>query len=218
MKSTIPMLMAILALFLAACNLTGALAGTAAPVPSEQPDPGTVVPLPSAEPTDDAAPTPSSMPIVYFYFVPIAGNTFPAGSVVIVPDVLILGPTLSDISRSPDAATNIGSALQAMIDDPRSAWTSDDLAIASIAFDEGHVDVALQGTISGAGDVVLIAARMQILMTVFAEPAVQTATVTLNGESIGNLGISHSSEAKPADYQYTRTEIETFMAENAYNN
>lgn len=158
------------------------------------------------------------MPLVYFYFVPIAGSTFPAGSVVIIPDVLILGPTLSDISRSPDAATNISSALQAMIDDPRNAWTSDDLAIAGIAFDEGHADLALQGTISGAGDVVLIAARMQILMTVFAEPAVQTATVTLNGESIGNLGISHSSEAQPADYQYTRAEIETFMAENAYNN
>ena len=51
---------------------------------------------------------------------------------------------------------------------------------------------------------------MQILMTVFAETSVQTAAVTLNGECIGNLGISHDSEARPADYAYTRTEIEAF--------
>ncbi len=56
----------------------------------------------------------------------------------------------------------------------------------------------------------LIAFRMQILMTVFADASVHTATVTLNGECIGNLGISHESEAMPANYAYTRAEIEAF--------
>lgn len=53
-------------------------------------------------------------------------------------------------------------------------------------------------------------------MTVFANPSVQTATVTLNGDTIGNLGISNSMNAKPADYVFTRAEIETFIKEHAY--
>jgi hypothetical protein len=36
---------------------------------------------------------------------------------------------------------------------------------------------------------------------------VQTATISLNGDTIGNLGISRSEEGKPADYVYTRAEI-----------
>jgi hypothetical protein len=77
--------------------------------------------------------------------------------------------------------------------------------------------VVLQGEYFGVGDVTLIAARMQILLTLFANPAVMTASVTLNGDTIGNLGVSNSLNARPADYAFTRTEIETFMHENAYN-
>ncbi|HLU09323.1 MAG TPA: hypothetical protein VK003_06625 [Oceanobacillus sp.] len=155
--------------------------------------------------------TPESRPIVYYYFA--SGDDFPAGSVVILADSLVLSPTA--IPGSADVAANIQAALQAAIADPRNAWTSNDLTLTSVTFDNGHAEVVLSGEISGAGDIVRIAARMQFLLTVFAEPAVQTATITLNGESIGNLGISHSSEAKPADYAYTRAEIEQFIAENA---
>jgi hypothetical protein len=174
----------------------------------------TTLPLP----TMTSVPAQPSVPIVYYYFVAVESGTFPAGSVTILPDVLILAPTLSDMARSTDVVANIGSALQAMIHDPRNAWTSSNLGITSITFSEGNADVLLQGEISGTGDVVLVAARMQIIMTVFAEASVQTATITLNTESIGNLGISHGSEAKPTDYRYTRDEIEIFMVENAYNN
>ena len=76
--------------------------------------------------------------------------------------------------------------------------------------------MVLEGEFFGAGGIVLIAARVQILLTVFTEASVQTATITLNGKNIANLGISHNSQIKPADYMYTRTEIETFMVENAY--
>lgn len=182
----------------------------------EQPTAAAALPTPLALPATNLAPTRPPVPIVYYYFVAIAGNTFPAGSVEIVPNVLILGPTLSDIARSPEAITNIRSALQAMLNDPRNVWTSDKVGLTEITFSEGHAAVVLQGEISGAGDVVLMAARMQILMTVFAEASVDMATVTLNGENIGNLGISQASEAKPADYAYTRAEIETFMAEHVY--
>ncbi len=87
---------------------------------------------------------------------------------------------------------------------------SSDPAISEVTYDEGHADVVLQGEIPGAGDIVLIASRMQILMTVFTDASVQTATITLNGECIGNLGISHESEVMPADYVYARAEIEAF--------
>jgi hypothetical protein len=64
---------------------------------------------------------------------------------------------------------------------------------------------------------VLVAARMQILLTMFANPAVQSAAVTLNGDTIGNLGVSSSTDAKPADYVYTRAEMETYLQEHAYS-
>ena len=76
--------------------------------------------------------------------------------------------------------------------------------------------MVLQGEYFGVGDVTLIAASTQILMTVFANPSVQTATITLNGDTIGNLGISNSMNAKSVDYVFTRTEIETFINEHAY--
>ncbi len=155
----------------------------------------------SAEPTKTTLP---ETPIVYYYF---ASNTFPAGSVVIVPDQLILSPTVSTIMRTNDSAENIRLALQAMMSDPSNAWTSSDLGLNGVTFDGSQAMVTLSGTISGPGDTVLIAARVQFLLTVFAESAVQTAVITLNGENIGNLGISHSSESKPANYAYTRAEV-----------
>jgi hypothetical protein len=167
----------------------------------------------TAVPTDTAV---QRMPIVHYYFASIPGNTFPAGSVVIVPDVLILSPTLSGIPRSADTAVNVQSAVQAMINDPRNVWTGSATITSVTVDDTGHAAIVLSGEIKGVGDAVLIAARMQFLFTVFAESSVQTATITISGQNIGNLGISHSSEAKPADYAYTRAEVETFMAQNAY--
>ena len=57
---------------------------------------------------------------------------------------------------------------------------------------------------------------MQILLTVFAHPAVQTAAVSLNEDTIANLGISDYRDAKPNDYVFTRLEIETYRKEYAY--
>jgi hypothetical protein len=189
------LLLAPLLILLAACSLTTNPEKRSTPIPTN-----------TAE---------SQMPIVYYYFASIPGNTFPAGSVVIVPDVLILSPALSTIPRSADAAQNVQSAVQAALNDPRNVWTGG-ATIASVTVDAGHAAVALNGDITGVGDAVLVAARMQFLMTVFAEPSIQTVTITVNGQNIGNLGISHSSEAKPDDYAHTRAEIETFMAQNVY--
>lgn len=153
-------------------------------------------------------------PLVYYYFADVNGELPREMCVVILPDILILAPALSDSLRGPDTAANLASALQAAIDDPRNAWAGEDLAVAGVTFNDGSANVALQGRITGPGDIVLIAARMQILLTIFAESPVQTAVVTINGENIANLGISRESEAKPAHYQYTRGDIENFMMKN----
>jgi len=217
MKRLIPIFIVVATLFFSACNHATSPTGNAtAPTPMERP----ASEVPSSTPDGQAAlntpPALPELPIVYYYFIAVEGHTYPAGSVVILPDALVLGPTLSKSARSPDPIANISSSLLVMLHDPRNAWASGEVGIASITFDEGNAGVELQGEDSAVGDIVLIAARYQILLTVFAEGAVQTATVTLNGENIANLGVSHTSQAKPADFAYTRAEIEAFMAENAY--
>jgi spore germination protein GerM len=209
-------------LFLIACNLIGSLAQNATPTTlPEQPTMGTPTPTPTTLPptTLPATATPTVQPrelILYYYFVDTEVKSLPAKSVVILPDILVLAPVQAAIYRGPDISVNLQAALQEVLDDPSNAWTSTGLEINKITFKEGAVEAVLQGEYFGAGDIVLMAARAQILLTVFAEPAVQTAAITLNGDNIANLGISHSSEARPADYAYTRAEIEAFIAENVY--
>lgn len=219
MKRYLALLAVVLALFILACNLTRVLTENAVTtVPPEIPAAEIAIQTPANLPATDVPPVLPPVPIVYYYFVEIEAKSPPAGSVVIFPDIYVLGPTLSDKARSPDTVTNIGSALQVMLNDPRNQWISTGVGITSITFTEGAANVALEGEYFGVGDVTLIAARDQILLTVFAEDAVQTATITLNGKNIANMGVSHSSQAKPEDYTYTRAEIEAFMEENAYGN
>ena len=184
-------------------------------------------PLPTATPAAPfillASPTPllftdPSIPIseriVHYYFITPAENPPPDGSIVVIS--YILAPTPSDRTYGPDTATNIRASLENVLRDERNGWTSTNVAIVDVTFNDGHTNVILQGEYFGVGDVTLIAARMQILMTVFANPSVQTATVTLNGDTIGNMGISNSLEAKPAGYIFTRSEIETFQRDHVY--
>lgn len=158
---------------------------------------------------------PLSERIVYYYFVTPAENPIPGGSVTI-SSTYTLAPTFSDTTYSPDTVDNLETALETVLNDGRNGWISSKLELVDITFDDVHANVVLQGEYFGVGDVTLIAAGTQILMTVFANPSVQTATVTLNGDTIGNLGISNSMNAKPADYVFIRAEIETFIKEHAY--
>jgi hypothetical protein len=207
----------VLALLIVACNLTRALTDNAnTAIPPDHQGTEMAIRTPIDLPASEVASTLPPVPIVYYYFVEPGGKPAPAGSVVVFEDTYILGPTLSDKARSPDPVTNISSALQAMLNDPRNAWTSKDVGITGITFDDGDAHVALEGEYFSVGDVTLIAAREQIALTVFAEGSVQTAIITFNGKNIANMGISHSSQAKPEDYTYTRAEIEAFMVENAY--
>lgn len=171
----------------------------------------TLPPSPSATPS-----LPISEQIVYYYFVKVPETIIPETSVVIAPDLYILAPTGSHIAHSQDTATDLRIALETMLNDERNLWISSDVELIDITFHDGHTNVILQGKYFGVGDVTLIAAGMQMLMTVFANVSVQTATITLNGDTIGNLGVSNSMNAKPADYIFTRTEVEAFINEHAY--
>jgi hypothetical protein len=153
--------------------------------------------------------------IVYYYFVNLAVHAPPEGSIVVMPDNLILAPTQIEIAYGSDVAADLRSALEAVLKEERNFWLSDKLQISQLSFNSGHVDILLGGEYYAVAPVVLTAARAQILMTLFANAAVQSATVTINGDNIANISISHSMDAKPANYSYTRAEIETFMAENA---
>ncbi len=206
---------------LAACQAAtpgpGAIQTAIAQTLAAMPSPtftATSTPVPTHTPVPTATPEPE--PVVYYYFVLLTGSPLPAGSVVVLPDVLVLAPMLTNKVRSSDISSNLTFALSEMIEDPDNTWTSSDLEIADITINGGEVHVFLQGKIFAPGDIVLIAARMQMLMTVFAEPSVQAATITINGKNIANLGVSRESEVSPDDYAYSRSEIETFMEQNAY--
>ena len=156
---------------------------------------------------------PVSEQIVFYYFVQGAFHFVPEGS-VLTP--ILLFPAASDEPYTSDTAADLRTALELVLQHERNGWISSDLEIVDVTFRDGHADIVLQGEYSGESDKVLSAASMQILLTVFANPSVQTAAVTLNGDTIGNLGISSSTNAKPADYVYTRAEMETYIDEHAY--
>jgi hypothetical protein len=172
--------------------------------------------LPPSPNPPAATTTPVSERIVFYYFVPLTGAALPEGSVVIMPETYILAPERSESAHTPDTAADLRTALDYALNDARNGWTSTELEILVISFKDGHANIILQGEYFGVGDVTLIAAKMQLLLTVFANPAVQSATVTLNDDTIGNLGVSNSMYAYPADYAFTRAEIEAFLAENLY--
>ncbi len=159
---------------------------------------------------------PSAEQIIYYYFVNPKEVPYPAGSIVVMSETYILAPILSDAAFASEPAADLKSALEAALKDSRNGWMGDRIEIVNLTFSEGHADIVLQGEYFGVGDVTLIAASQQILLTVFANANVQTATVTLNGDTVGNMGVSNSMNAKSADYAFTRAEIETYMSEHAY--
>ena len=147
----------------------------------------------------------------YHFFLPQRPNPW-----AVRTPILLLSAS-SDKPYTSDTAADLRTALELVLHHDRNDWISSDLEIVDVTFRNGHADIVLQGEYSGESDEVLVAARMQILLTVFANPAVQSAAVTLNGDTIGNLGVSSRTNAKPADYVYTRAEIETYWIEHYYS-
>jgi hypothetical protein len=167
------------------------------------------------ETTDGGTGTPVEN-VVYYYFVNAHVTPYPDSSIVIMPDAYVLAPTEMDQPLSADPGADLRTALQAILQDGRNGWNGADLEISKVSLAEGHAEVVLLGEYYGVGDVTLIAARMQILLTVFANPDVQTATISLNDDTIANLGVSNSMDAKAADYVFSRAEVEAYMRDHVF--
>jgi hypothetical protein len=187
---------------------------------------------PSSTPTAHVFPTstplaftdpsiPLSERIVYYYLVGQRENPIPEGAVN--AGASLLASTYADETYTSDTAADLRTALEIVLHDERNYWLGPgdfEAEIVDVTFRFGHAKVFLQGEYyigeSHSRYVPLAEARMQILLTVFANPAVQSAAVSLNEDTIGNLGISRSENAKPADYVFTRAEIETYLQQQAY--
>jgi hypothetical protein len=160
---------------------------------------------------------PLSERIVYYYPVwsenPIPEGTIRAG--------FLFAPAYTDETFTSDTAADITRALEIILhEDSRRVWGTSDLEIVEVTFRNGHAAVVLQGETTAAGDSQPCAGGLQILMTVFANPSVQTAAVSLNGgTTIGNLcffGPPTPPIIPHVNGVYARADIEAYMKENAY--
>jgi hypothetical protein len=151
-----------------------------------------------------------------FFFLadPCVHCRIPPGTVTTLARPLY--PAFSGERPTSDTAADLRKALEFVLQDAQNRWISNDLKILEVTFREGHADIVLQGEYVANSEEMLHAASMQILMTVFSNSTVQTAAVTLNGDTVGNLGVSDGANAKPADYVYTRAEMELYLQEHAY--
>ena len=149
--------------------------------------------------------------------------SFNAGAVFHVAG--LVAPTYADETYTSDTAADLRTALEIVLHDERNSWGGPDFEpeIVDVTFRFGHAKVRLQneysiGEPSSSRDVYapVVGTRMLILLTVFANPAVQTATVWFNEDTIANLAIYDSRQAKPADYVFTRAEMETYLKEQEY--
>ena len=151
--------------------------------------------------------------IVWYHFAQGAYHVVPAGS-VLTPTILFTA--VADQVYTADTAADLRTALTLALQDEGNRWVSREVEIAEVSFGSGQAGIVLAGEYSAETDRALADAGLQILLTVFANPTVQTAVITLNGESIGNLGLSHGAPARPADYVYTRTAMAAFINEQGY--
>ena len=157
---------------------------------------------------------------MYYYLVGHRENPIPEGAVHAKG---LLAPTHSDDTYTSDTAADLRTALELALGDPRNRSFEFEPEIVEVTFGDGHAQVRLQaeysiGEPSLSRDVYapFVNARMLILLTVFANPSVQSAAVSLNEDTIANLGISDSRDARPADYVFTRAEIEMYLKDQAY--
>ena len=175
--------------------------------------PSTPLPLPASPTPWPTIPTytplaftdpsiPLSERIVYYYFVRPAEDPVPEGTVFSAGHPL--APAYADETYTSDTAADLRMALEIVLHDGRNYWRGSDLEIVEVTFGNGHASIVLQGEYFAAGGGPLWTAGRQILMTVFANPSVRTASISVNGEAVTNMGISNSREALPADYVYTR--------------
>ena len=218
----------------AMATVSTAFAETPSPIPTNTPLP--TIPPPTRTRTSPP-PSPTSTPlaftdpsiplserIVYYYIVDYRGpqKPVPEGAVRVGVSYFIAS-TYADETYTSDTAADLRTALEITLHDRRNLDSEFEPEIVDVMFRSGHAQVRLQAEYfieppNTSRDVYrpFVIGRMLILLTVFANPSVQTAAISLNDDTIANLAISDSSDAKPADYVFTRAEIETYLKEQTY--
>jgi hypothetical protein len=177
------------------------------------------MPLPTSTPQVFTDPSiPLSERIVYYHFVSTGQGPAPEGT---IHAIFLFAPAYTDETFTSDTAADLRRALEIILhEDSRRVWDTSDLEIVDVTFHNGHAAVVIEGEYFAAGDAQPCAGGLQILMTVFANPSVQTAKVSLNGgTTIGNLcffGAPTPPIIPHVNGVYARADIETYMEENAY--
>ena len=122
---------------------------------------------------------------------------------IVIIEQIVLRRMETAIAETGNPVDDIEQSLQVMLGS-HNLWNSESITIESIEFTGGQATVTLGGAIQAPGDIVLIAARQQMLLTVFEVPQVDSVLMTIGGRNIGNIGISHDSQAVPENHAVSR--------------
>jgi hypothetical protein len=158
----------------------------------------------------NALPTPSPTPLTPITYYVI--TYWSAAPEEVKGERNILVPLVLSGQRTDDPAANIRAGLQAIFDHPESQPEFSNFSITSITVTADHAVVEIVGVIPLDYEPFQLDYPWLFLLTIFNEPAIQTAVVTLNSECVGNLSI----EGCPADQVYTRAEVEAYRIANEF--
>jgi hypothetical protein len=119
----------------------------------------------------------------------------------------------SDLVANADAAENIQIALQIIIDTPEDRiWETETMTIDDVRVEGSAATIVLNGDIMVFGGGVALGTEMQFALTVFEEPGIETALITLNGQNIANLVVDHPSQSQPDDFVYRRETFAEYLS------
>lgn len=194
-------------ILLAACS-------TASPATENAPDatdiPATEIPATVAVATD--IPQLAGTAIPYWQLVSINDITDPS-----VDDIAMFGHGIltrieSTSVRTGDSVTDIETALNEMMSS-QNLWEAENVLIESITLEGDSLTIEMSGTITAIGGGLLAIVPIQFQLTVFEDPAINSTLITLNGENLANIGVSHSSLGVGNQIPFTRAGLTTTLIE-----
>lgn len=180
------------AILLTACNLASPATENAPVVETDIPATQVVTPDPQLAGT----------PIVYWRFASILDVT-PTDEDIVIFGLGILRRVETTTARTGIPSSDLQTSIQGMMNS-QNVWTVENVVIESVIVEGDMVTVRLSGTISAVGGAILSIVPTQFQLTVFEEPGINRALITLNGQNIANIGISHSSQAVADNVPFTR--------------
>lgn len=180
------------AILLTACNLASPATENAPVVETDIPATQVVTPDPQLAGT----------PIVYWRFASILDVT-PTDEDIVIFGLGILRRVETTTARTGIPSADLETSLQGMMSS-QNVWTAENVVLESVTVEGDMVTIRLSGTISAVGGAILSVVPTQFQLTVFEEPGIIRALITLNGQNIANIGISHSSQAVADNVPFTR--------------